>query len=213
MRTFLALSSQKGIRATGSSDQKSVMPLLARFRHWQEAFPGVDFSASGLQAVALVFKRSTQKMDISYLVNAPLLECLELEFVSIFDLKISAKIDGQRHDKPFQFTLVATNRPSERWHRWTLAPWQTLEEDFEPQQYKPSLGDRSLLHQTLLKDTGATCLQTYCNAAHMRAVNARRSRQAWATRSCDHRVFETKRVCVRCTDIIVDERLNLWMNI
>ena len=163
--------------------------------------------------MALVFKRSTQNMDISNLVNAPLLECLELEFVSVSDLKISAKIDGQRHDKPFQFTLVATNRPSERWHRWTLAPWQTLEEGFGPQQYESSLADRSLLHQMLLKDTWAICLHTYCNAAHMRAVNARRSRQAWAPRSCDHRVFETKRVCVRCTEIIVDERLNLFTKI
>ena len=97
----------------------------------QEAFSGVDFTASGLQAVALVIQRCcTRRLEFSNLLNAPLLECLELDLNSTPTL--SAEINVQRHDKPFQFTLAS--RQSDQHSRDERLAWQTLEEGFGPQE-------------------------------------------------------------------------------
>ena len=143
--------------------------------------------------MALVFKEYTRKMEISDLLNAPLLECLELEFVSVFELKLSATTNVQRHDKPFRFALFSRDRSQHQ----PLAG-QTLEERFGPEEPKQVLGSEFLLHQTLLKKSWVPRLQHYCNAAHTRAVKAKRSREALAPPSCDHRLFEIKHLCEEC---------------
>ena len=159
----------------------------------QEAFPGVDLSASGLQAVALVFRDYTGRMELSNLLNAPLLECLELGFVAVSELKLSAKINVPRHDKPFRLTLATKDKPQ---HQQLV--WPTLQEGFGPQDTKQTLGSEFLLHQTLLKRTWQFHLQTYCNAAHMRAVKAKRSREGLAPRSCNYRLLKSKHRCQGC---------------
>ena len=175
--------------------------VLARQLPLQEAFPGLDFSASGLQAVALVFEEDTRKMEISNLLDAPLLESLELEFESVSELELSAEISVQRHDKPFRFTLASRDSfylsSDESSHGQPLA-WQTLEEGFGPQQYRQCLDSDDLLHQTLLNQSQSSYLQVYCNAAHTRAVKAKRSRQPWALPSCEFRLRTIGFFCEDC---------------
>lgn len=166
----------------------------------QEALPGVDLSASGLQTVALVFKRDTPKMELSNLLNAPLLECLELDFPRLNGLKLSMDINVQRHEKPFLFTLVSRNGSRLQDKRF----WQALEVGFGPQSNGKSPGREFLLHQTLLKERWNDMfrddyMKSYYNAAHTRAAKAKRSRETLAPRSCDHRLFESsKRLCEEC---------------
>ena len=183
----------------------------------QEVFPGVDFSASGLQTVALVFKRAIRKMDISNLLNAPLLEYLELELPSISELKLSAEIDVQRHDKPFQFMLFQSE--DDETNEWWPKPlaWEALEEGFGPQDYKyykPYFSRGYWLHQTLLKDVlWGYPLQIYCNAARTRAIEAQRlseRRQALAIRSCDYQVHASRHFCEDCEESRMQER-PAWM--
>ena len=182
-----------------------------RFKHLrfaaplQVAFPGVDFSASGLQAVALVFERQTRNLEISNLLNAPLLESVELECESGSELELSAEINVQRHDKPFRFTIVST--------RWLAAgpplrllAWQPLEDGFGPQNYNPSLYKGFLLHGTLLQCAEDIHLQIYCNSAHTRAGEAEWRRRALAPCTCDHRLFASRNICENCEEDLVPER-------
>ena len=177
------------VTAIKSSNRRFAMSFTWQL-FLQEAFPGVDFSASGLQAVALAFKQHARKIELSNVLNAPCLESLELEFAAVSQLELSAEINVQRHDKPFQYMLVSGDRLGSSPKQ--PLPLQTLEKGFGPQAYNYFWGR---LHQTLLKDVCVNILQSYCNAAHTRAVKARRAREAWAPRSCDYQLFRTKCLC------------------